>query len=399
MKKMKRIIFIALAIPIVIGITIFSCKAAKEEPKDYMIFEGKIDNHDTNIKYMRIYSTRLPVYATRDDEFNGNFGDSYEIPINEDGSFSVTLKFKKSGYFNLKYNLSTVIYLNRTHDLKLSVINTFNTSVQEDMQKYNIWHYLKIDKFKGKDAIINTYLQVQEKAEIKLTDSKKLKTDKTDKLSDKEFIAKTKDRKIESERILKESGIKDNSFLKIESKIIYYKYLSSLVWSHYNKKDVLENFDPNDLIAYENSRNYHQLIQTFCTYAITERFPLPDRPLTDEEKSFNYWLKQYFLILNEKVTNEAIKNHIIYGQEWRSLMMTKKKIDEECYKSAMTYLTDKHFKEDLERVHKEKRLMLLGLAKGRISPKFKNYENYKGGTVSLDDFKGKYVFINAWAPC
>lgn len=38
-----------------------------------------------------------------------------------------------------------------------------------------------------------------------------------------------------------------------------------------------------------------------------------------------------------------------------------------------------------------------------VSPKFINYENYAGGTSSLDDFKGKYIFIDVWAtwcgPC
>tara|TARA_R110001583_G_scaffold191112_1_gene355966 strand:+ start:3300 stop:4313 length:1014 start_codon:yes stop_codon:yes gene_type:complete len=42
-------------------------------------------------------------------------------------------------------------------------------------------------------------------------------------------------------------------------------------------------------------------------------------------------------------------------------------------------------------------------AKGKPSPLFTNYENFKGGTTSLSDFKGKYVYIDVWAtwcrPC
>ncbi len=43
------------------------------------------------------------------------------------------------------------------------------------------------------------------------------------------------------------------------------------------------------------------------------------------------------------------------------------------------------------------------LKKGTPSPTFSNYENYKGGTTSLTDLKGQYVYIDIWAtwcpPC
>ena len=45
----------------------------------------------------------------------------------------------------------------------------------------------------------------------------------------------------------------------------------------------------------------------------------------------------------------------------------------------------------------------ISFAKGKASPKFVDYENFKGGTTSLDDLKGKYVYIDVWAtwcrPC
>lgn len=43
------------------------------------------------------------------------------------------------------------------------------------------------------------------------------------------------------------------------------------------------------------------------------------------------------------------------------------------------------------------------LKKGNPAPDFSNYENHQGGTMSLRDFRGKYVYIDVWAtwcrPC
>lgn len=64
---------------------------------------------------------------------------------------------------------------------------------------------------------------------------------------------------------------------------------------------------------------------------------------------------------------------------------------------------NKRFIDYLEKNYEMKYAMLMKFAKGKPSPTFENYENFEGGTTSLADLKGSYVYIDVWAtwcgPC
>ncbi len=74
-------------------------------------------------------------------------------------------------------------------------------------------------------------------------------------------------------------------------------------------------------------------------------------------------------------------------------------------KSFVAYqkLEIEQVKEMLRQLHENELYIKEHLFKGIVAPEFKEYVDYNGGTKSLSDFKGKFVYIDVWAtwcgPC
>lgn len=124
----------------------------------------------------------------------------------------------------------------------------------------------------------------------------------------------------------------------------------------------------------------------------------------------NYLAKKVLLQQNNfspklfELEEDAFKTKIAeINKSFSELLDSAKNIDSTIFASEKNSLGQMH--DGLMRAYTQQKQKANKYAEltGKPSPNFVNYENYKGGTTSLSELKGKYVYIDIWAtwcrPC
>ncbi|WP_461531941.1 TlpA family protein disulfide reductase [Sinomicrobium sp.] len=356
---MKKTVYTLLGLMLVLT----SCE--KSAPVDYALISGQLKNGKGELKIMS------------DDR---NFSQTLEL--REDGSFSDTLREKYGVFFFINGENVTKIYLDSGDQL---VVNADASDFKNTLN------------FSGEGSAASTYLGLKEKIEAKMTgDFKQLYL--------KEETEFKKHHKETEQALLKTidsiPGL-DADFIEKEKRNLHYDYLTALsIYEGYHAYfdsvpdfkvsagflNELNGLDYNRVDDYDYSSSYRSLLQIHYREQ-SEKLQESDS-LSGEIA--------YMKVL-ATIPNDTIRNGLLFDHANGNITFVE---DLEAYYTAFkSASTDEKNNAIIAKSYNE----LKALSKGNPSPVFTDYENYAGGTTSLSDLKGKYVYIDVWAtwcgPC
>lgn len=347
---MKKSIFLA----VLSAFFIISCN--KNEPKDYTVFAGKITNPQSDSVYL-YFPDREKAFA-----------------LNQKGEFYDTINLDKKGY---------LYFSDGREQAELFLFSGDSLYLTLDTQKFD-----ESIVYSGVGADKNNYLVKKFlKEEAVGTSSAELFS-----LNPIDFQKKFKTHSDELEQELNASK-SEAEFKEIEKRNLKYGYLSLLAqypdahkYFTGNQPQLPEGFLKDlDGISYDNQEDY-ELIPYYKDLII-------NKYMLDIEKAESPKVLEEMV---SKIKSKEIREDLVGALFYR--ISSTNPDSESLNEIIQKYSQNEQLKmRSLQKTNAIKNLLV-----GKASPKF-SYQDISGKKISLDDFKGKLVYIDVWAtwcgPC
>ncbi len=311
-------------------------------------------------------------------------GENYniEIDINQSGEFKKNFDLKYTGVYNLYFN-----------DKQFKIYLTNGSKINLKVDEKNLENSLI---FGGDNAIENNYLKKKEDVFNKVIGTE----EKLYRLNENDFLEKLKLWKSEVLNLYNSTKFKDTYFKNHEIKNIDYTesyFLNIFSRFHYTddgKLDLSENYPKNKIdINYDfNNTEDYLFSEIYLTMIDSEYYNHIQRLIKNSTHS------EIKIKIEEikKINNQYLKDKII-----KSLTGNIKPSNPDLdylYTELIKLSNDENLSNEIT----EKYRNVKSLVKGAQSPTF-NFENFDGSLTSLENLKGKYIYIDIWAtwcvPC
>ncbi len=341
------------------------------QTRDYVVFSGKIENAANH------ELTLFDVYNNKKI-----------ITVDQTGQFKDTVSITAAGhhrFYDDKDKLT--LYFEKGKELSLS---------------YDAKNFEGTVRFSGPGATTNNY--ILRKNALKTKHEQQPLPDSASNvfaLSEAAFKAHYLDMK---QAMLAElaatSGLSD-PYKKLEAKNINYEYLYFL--SQYEAVQVNHMKNPNYKASKAMTEGLEGFVATNQTdFLFSEMYRAIIQSVYYEDagkksKAEGSQRDVTYLKLVSTIDNTYIRNTLLY--RFAASYLNYAQDREGFYQAFMQGSSNEVDKAKITKMYQAINKIVVNAP----SPKFVNYENYAGGTSSLDDFKGKYVFIDVWAtwcgPC